>query len=285
MEKSETLESLGIIKQPVQEKERTLIIGAGEIGRSLGNVLSQAYDVVYRDRLTVAVGPFRVINICYPYSKDFVQITKGYINLYKPELCIIHSTVKPGVTRSIGDIAVHSPVNGRHPYLENSIVSFTKFIGGTKAYKVYEAVNYLNKAGITTHVFSSPEACEVAKIRCTKRFGWSVVEMKETVLAAQKYNVPFHEIYTEWNQAYNQGYAILKEPRFMRPTLYPMEGGICGHCVIPNLDLDDDFMSEVIKGRNEIYKNDNKRNASGEGDKNLASRTIKSPNRVKRHRR
>ena len=131
MEKSETLESLGIVSKPTQERERTLIIGAGEIGRSLGNVLSQAYDVVYRDRLTVAVGPFRVINICYPYSKDFVQVTKDYINLYKPELVIIHSTVKPGTTRLIGDIAVHSPINGRHPQLENSIMSFTKSLSAT----------------------------------------------------------------------------------------------------------------------------------------------------------
>ena len=236
------------------EKEKTLIIGAGEVGTSLANALKDTYEVFVRDRSTLVKEKFKVIHICYPYSDKFIDITKSYIKEYQPRLVIVHSTVKPGTTRKLGYLAVHSPINGKHPNLEQSIRTFTKVIGGVNTFKVYEAVQFLNRANIRTMVFSSPEASELAKICCTTQYGWYIAVMKEIARVCNEYNVPFHEVYTEWNTMYNEGYGLMKDSKYFRPNLAPMDGGIGGHCVINNLELLDDFFTKFLKGRNEIYK-------------------------------
>ena len=57
-------------------RERTLIIGGGEIGKSLQAVLSSAYDVHIKDRepnSEIDKKWFRVIHICFPYSSQFIE--------------------------------------------------------------------------------------------------------------------------------------------------------------------------------------------------------------------
>src|SRR3990167_59366 len=182
---------------PGSKKEKTLIIGAGEIGKSLAECLKPIYEVYLKDVKDDVRGEFEVINICYPYSKDFVKITQAYIKKYNPKLTIIHSTIKPGTSRLIGKNVVHSPVNGKHPNLAQSLKIFVKFIGGMDSFSTFKAVDYLNRAGIRTQVFASPETTELAKVLCTTRYGWAVMEMKETARLCEQYGVPFHEVYTE----------------------------------------------------------------------------------------
>jgi len=229
--------------------EKTLILGAGEIGKSLGNVLCSAYDVTIKDKENESEanveGKYTVMNVCYPYSKDFVKITKDYIKQYKPKLTIIHSTVPAGTTRKIG--AVHSPVNGKHPNLAKSILTFIKFIGANNAYDAYEAEKFLTGAGIKVGHFSSSETTELAKIMCTSYYGWNIIFMKEMVKLSEKYGVPFHEAYSTWNKAYNEGYSELGETQFTRPVLKPMKGKIGGHCVVPNANLVDSIITKQIK--------------------------------------
>lgn len=235
-------------------KEKTLIIGAGEVGKSLANVLSPFYQVKLKDLFNEVDGEFRVIHLCFPYNGEFINQAKQCINQYKPELVINHSTVKVGTTRQLGNAAVHSPVNGRHPNLESGIKTFVKFIGGTSEFSVSKAQEFLNKAGIKTKIFSGPETTELAKILCTTHYGWDIVFMKEVARICKEYNLPFDEVYTEWTKAYNNGYQELKEPQFTRPILKFMEGKIGGHCVVPNCDLlDDGVLTKTIKERNLGY--------------------------------
>ena len=258
----------------IGNKEKTLIIGAGEIGKSLQQVLDRAYDVYIRDQEEdegLNKNWFRVIHICYPYSERFIEITQKYIKQYRPELVIIHSTLKPGTTKQLGKGFVHSPVNGKHPNLAQSILTFIKFIGGNDIYDTFAAVAHLQKAGIKTQVFANSTTTELAKVQCTRRYGVSLVEMKESVRECEEFGVPFQEVYTEWNNAYNQGYAELGDQRFSRPVLYPLPGPIGGHCVIPNLELlADRPLSEFIKSRNETYKNE--QGKSRRKNNNLSSR-------------
>lgn len=233
---------------------RSLIIGAGEIGKSLHEVFKTAHESHIRDVEDYKIEGVEVLNIAYPYSEKFIEITKGYINQYNPKLVIIHSTVPVGTTRKLGDIAVNSPVNGRHPYLANSIKVFKKIVGGTSPAKVWEAAGFLGQAGICVIFYSSPEASELGKILCTRRYGVSLMEMKETMKLCKKNNVPFHEVYSQWNEMYNIGYTALNEVRFHRPNLIPMEGEIGGHCVVPNLKFIDDELSVFLTERNESYK-------------------------------
>lgn len=246
---------------PVFEmKEKTLIIGTGEIGTSLARVLDSVYYVDTFDikNTNNAATPkldvhYKVIHICFPYSDKFISSVQDYMAKFTPNLVIVHSTVPVGTTRKLGKTAVHSPVNGRHPWLEQSIKTFVKFLGGSDVYHTFEAVNHLNKAGIVTHVLVNSEATELAKILCTTQLGVHVVVMKEIAKLCDEYQVPFHEVYTEWNNAYNQGYSKLGEVRFFRPILFPIDGGIGGHCVVPNCDLLPTFLTDLVKKKNKEY--------------------------------
>lgn len=237
-------------------KDKTLVIGAGEIGTSLGNVLAETYEVDWHDpqREKNATGTYAVINITYPYSDKFIDITREYVGRYKPELAIIHSTVPPGTTEKFGRGFVHSPVNGKHPNLTNDIKVFVKFIGANDAYSGYKAVQYLHKAGIPTKLFSSSRATEVAKILCTTRYGMAILEMKETIKVCNEYKVPFHEVYSAWNQAYNAGCLKLERSQFVRPVLDPIQGEIGGHCVVNNTKLLKSFCTELVAKANKEYK-------------------------------
>ncbi len=92
---------------------KSLIIGAGEIGNSLHNVIGG--DITGK---TEASDSYDIIHICFPYDDKFVDEVKRYQKLYSTEHTVIHSTVPVGTSTSLG--AIHSPVIGVHPYLEKS---------------------------------------------------------------------------------------------------------------------------------------------------------------------
>jgi hypothetical protein len=195
-----------------------------------------------------------VLNICFPYSDSFVRHVRDYQKRFHPKCTIINSTVKVGTTRQIGGAIVHSPVNGRHPHLADSIRAFTKPIGALKGEHADMVAQFFLEAGVCTTIFDSPESTELAKVLCTAQFGWHLVLMKEIERICREQCVPFDEVYSEWNRLYNAGYHSLNQDRFARPLLEPSSGPIGGHCVIPNCDLLPDFITETIKARNERYK-------------------------------
>ena len=58
-----------------------------------------------------------VLHVCYPFQiEDFVGVTAGYIDRFKPKVTVINSTVAVGTTRQIsertGTDVVNSPVRG-----------------------------------------------------------------------------------------------------------------------------------------------------------------------------
>ena len=108
------------------------IIGNGEIGKSLYNVIGGA--IVGKNSLR---GKFDIIHICFPFSKEFILEVKRYQKLYRPKYTIIHSTVPLGVSRQCK--AIHSPCLGVHPYLEESLKTFTTT--KNKASKLLQAKN------------------------------------------------------------------------------------------------------------------------------------------------
>jgi hypothetical protein len=242
------------------EREKTLVIGAGEIGKSLAEVLSTFYEVHIRDTQTNQAGLldlYDVIHIAFPHypghGELFLKNVRGYAEQYRAKLTIIHSTVPVGTTAQLGAGFVHSPVNGKHPNLVPSIRTFVKFVGGNDTVSTYKAAHFLSKAGMNCHVLSSSRATELGKLGCTRRYGLSIIEMKEFAKECDKHGVPFHEAYTQWNNEYNSGYQKMHMEQFYRPILAPMEGSIGGHCVIPNLNLLPGEVSDFIKERNDSY--------------------------------
>lgn len=230
---------------------KNLIIGAGEIGKSLYEVFKPHHETYIRDMENLEVDGIEVLNICYPYSKNFVKITKDYIKQYKPKVVIIHSTVKPGTAKLLK--AVHSPCHGKHPNLVEGIKTFVKYVGGDNIFSVYLADKFLKQAGIKTKLVSNSKTSELSKIFCTSYYGWNILFMKEVAKICEKEGVPFQEVYIDWNWLYNIGYEKLGSPHFRRPVLEPIDGKIGGHCVVNNCDLYDSFITNTIKKKNEEY--------------------------------
>jgi len=65
----------------------SLIIGAGEVGEALYDILNDFYEGVYDydkedNVLTLLLKTFDIIHICFPYSKEFVNEVKKYQKKY-----------------------------------------------------------------------------------------------------------------------------------------------------------------------------------------------------------
>lgn len=230
--------------------KKHLIIGNGEVGSAIFKVLKPRYDVFLRDKNNEISGRFDVVHICYPFVKNFIEITRNYIKKYRPGLVIVHSTVPVGVTRKISPTAVHSPIRGVHPNLEKGIKTFVKYFGGKKS---NDAEKIFKNIGIKTACFKKPETTELLKILDTTYYGWNIIFAKETKRICDKLGLDFNEVYTIANQDYNDGYKKLGKSNVVRPVLKPVSGKIGGHCVVQNCDLFDDWLTKTIKERNKKY--------------------------------
>lgn len=233
---------------------RNIIIGSGEVGNSLYEVLKNTHETFIRDLDPLPLYGVEVMNICFPPDENFDEAVKNYQAEYKPKLTIIHSSVPVGTSRRLG--AVHSPIHGKHPNLAEGIKTFVKYVGGSDSRAIKLAVKFLKASGIRTKIVSSPEASELSKLICTTRYGWEIVFMKEIEKLCKELNVSFNEVYG-WSKYYNKGYKKLGMPHFMRSMLTPMPGRISGHCVIPNAHILKDTLdmevAKIILDRNETF--------------------------------
>ena len=225
---------------------KTLIVGSGEVGNALYDILWDIHDAKVMDKDNPVVGWFpEIMHICFPYSEEFVSEVKRYQELYKPKYAVIHSTVPVGTSKQCN--AVHSPIVGIHPYLEQGIKTFVKFLGGEQA---GEVEHYFRKAGLKTYLFDSSETTELMKILDTSFYGLCIEYTKEVKRLCEQYKVPF-EAWTLWTNNYNAGYQKLGYPEFTRPNLIPVMKKIGGHCILPNSEMLDSKFTNLIKKLNE----------------------------------
>ena len=229
---------------------RHLVIGLGEIGKALVNVLSRYYvkGVDVKDTLDER---FDVIHICFPYSDKFIEFAEQYRQKYLADrgLIIIHSTLPIGTTEKIPD-AVHSPVRGIHPYLEEGIKTFLKVFGGVRS---DEAAQYFRELGITVSTTLNPQNTEAFKLWDTTIYGVNIVLEKEIYEYCTRHNLDFDCVYTLANTTYNQGYRTLGHPEYQKYVLKQVAGGIGGHCVVSNARLMGGEMAGLIIRKNQGY--------------------------------
>jgi hypothetical protein len=214
---------------------KSLIIGNGEIGKSLHKVIGG--DIKDKEYI---IGQYDIIHICFPYDSSFISEVEIYQNQYSPKYTVIHSTVPIGTSRKLK--AIHSPVTGVHPYLEESLKTFTKFLGGEKA---GEVADYFRKLGIKVYITDKSETTEMMKIMCTTHYGMEIEFVKEIKLLCDKYSLPF-EMWSLWVQNYNVGYEKLGLPEYKKPNLIPNMQKIGGHCVTNNCTLLTNKFTEFI---------------------------------------
>lgn len=227
-------------------KNKTIIIGYGEIGQSLETVLSKAHDVYVRDvGLVPDIKSAYVMHICFPYSKKFVREVKKYKEWYNPRYVIIHSTVPMGTANKCG--AFYSPVRGIHPHLEKSLKTFVKYFAPRNRW----LKKYFIDAGIPVEEVDRPETLEVMKLYCTTLYGLNIIAEKEIWNYCKKHNLDFDVVYTKCNQTYNDGYKNLGFPQYSKYVLNHKDGKIGGHCVIPNCHLLNTDIAKFILNQND----------------------------------
>ncbi len=229
---------------------KSLIIGAGEVGMAVREVLSKVHDCTIIDSLkgieTTEIG-FEILHICFGFSDKFVEQVKEYQERFKPKFTVIYTTCPPGTTRQVN--GVHSPVIGKHPNLAKSIQTFTRMLSGEQASDVAE---YFNRAGLRVYLFDKPECTEVFKVSDLEYFRLEIEFTKDMKRRCEKYGIPF-EGWTIYNQIYNQGYKELGYENHIRPNLIPVMTKIKGHCVSQNSSMIQTPFTELLKELNEKH--------------------------------
>ncbi len=227
-----------------------LVIGClGQIGSALFDVLQPSSDCIRGVDVLGGAYPAKFdklnfMHVCLPYINEdqFIKTVNDYDSEYQPSIIVIHSTTPVGLTRKLQSrlyfncMVVHSPVRGQHPNIKEGLLTFTKYVSGTMPEAVISTVSRLRRADIPADFMDNgPESTELAKLMCTTRYGINIAITQEMERMCKQYNVPFDQVYTNWEESYNSGYEKLGKPEVKRPILTP--GFIGGHCVMPNIDI------------------------------------------------
>lgn len=222
-----------------------LVIGAGEVGQALGEVLEvPVLDVHYDegDELPKA----DLLHIAFPWSNSFREEVDRYDDMYMPEIIVVHSTVPIGTCDASGWL--HSPVRGRHPDLAEGIRTFTKHVGGGTAEQYQLVQGVFMEAYIPNRWHERAATTEAGKLFELARLGVEVRVQKEIQAYCEQYGLPFSEVYGEFTETYNLGFEILGERQFMKPDLKPVPGPLGGHCVAQNTPmLGSEFFIDLVR--------------------------------------
>lgn len=208
-----------------------LVIGLGEIGQPLLDLIGEYYNAVGVDvQPTPRQGPCPIMHICYPFEiEDFVGQTARYVRLYEPGLTIVNSTVPPGTTRAIYQATrapiAHSPVRGKHARMKQDLLGYTKFVGGVLPAFSRAAADHFESIGLRTRILPSPEATELAKLAETTHFALLVAWAQEVERYCDALELD-----------YDMVVSIFEEINYLPPVKY-FPGVIGGHCLMPNIKL------------------------------------------------
>ena len=229
-----------------------LVIGLGEIGKPLLDILSQSYQIYGRDIETINRDwDVNVLHICYPYEiENFVGTTVDYIKEYRPSITIIHSTIVPGTARKISDqvnsAVSYSPVRGKHTKMRQDLLSYSKYVAGITPAAAEFSMDHLARAGFKVKQFSSCEALEMAKLIETTYFGLLISWSQEVERFCEQVNADYNEVM-----------MLTQDISYLPPVVF-QPGYIGGHCVIPNTYLLDKVRRsafiDLIRDSNEQKK-------------------------------
>jgi UDP-N-acetyl-D-mannosaminuronate dehydrogenase len=247
-------------------KEKVLVVGLGEVGRPLFELLRESGKFeVYGFDLDVekmrSVGQSEdvlppavdVMHVCIPCvdKEDFVNSVVGYVGRFKPKLVIVDSTVAPGTTAEIyrrvngSCLVAHSPVRGVHKsldYMKWELKRWTKYVGGVNEEAAEKAKKHFEKLGLKTKVLKGCIETELAKLFETTYRAWMIACFQEMHRISRQFGADFDDIVDFIEDTHRA--------RMDRPVMFP--GVIGGHCLIPNTELllkvyDSELLRLVLK--------------------------------------
>lgn len=216
----------------MKKSQKVVVIGLGEVGRPIFELASKHHQVFAVDiSLPLEkIGDVDVMHICYPFwIQDFIGETARYIELFKPALTIINSTVAVGTTRAVakrtGCAVVNSPVRGKHAHMLEDLLHYTKFVGALDPLAGEQAAEHFVSLDMKTKLLLSPEATELAKLTETTYFGLLIAWAQEV----ERYC-------DQLGQNYDDVVSFYEEIKFL-PRVKYLPGIIGGHCVMPNIEI------------------------------------------------
>ena len=238
-----------------------IVLGMGEVGETLFDLLVDwKFDCVgidlddskcknYTENETIENPQY--LHVCLPGElTGFTDIVVNWVNKIKnTKVVIIHSTVKPGTTKSIQEKLsipiLFSPVRGVHRRFLDDIKKYTKFISFDGTEIDSKIKTDLENRFEKVDWMSTTKTAELAKILVdTTYYGWLINYAQITKMICEKENIDFDEM---WKFA-----DEIHENLGNRPKMFP--GIIGGHCVIPNLNLVEYENLDMIKTINEMYE-------------------------------
>lgn len=251
----------------MRKNDKIVVAGLGEVGKPLFELLSEQHDVVGVDIAPVdRLDHVDVLHVCYPFEiKDFIGETARYIEMFRPTLTIINSTVAIGTTRAIADRTgaevVNSPIRGKHAFMLEELRIYTKYVGALNAEAGELSASHFQSVGLKTKVLSSPEATELAKLTETTYFGVLIAWAQEV------------ERYCDLSgENYSDVASFYEEIKYLPPVKF-WPGIIGGHCVMPNIEIllkyDPSQILEAIQNSNrmKMEREDLKRMALASGSR------------------
>lgn len=235
----------------VETNKQIVIAGLGEVGKPLYQLISQHCETVGIDVGTPLEGirEVEVLHICFPFQvKDFIGEVARYVDLFKPELIVVNSTVAVGTTRQIaertGVPTVNSPIRGKHARMLEELQKYTKFVGASDPVWGQHAVRHFESVGLKTRLLTSPEATELAKLTETTYFGLMIAWAQELERYCDRSGANYEEII-----------SFYEEIKFF-PSVKYFPGVIGGHCVMPNIEIlrkfDDSMILQSIQVSNQM---------------------------------
>ena len=235
----------------MKTRQRVVVVGLGEVGKPLFQIVSEYHDVIGVDIAppTERFDEVDVLHVCYPFQiRDFIGETARYIQLFKPKVTIINSTVAVGTTRAVaersGAVVVNSPVRGKHARMVEEMRNYAKFVGALDLASAQDAAEHFESVGLKTRILSSPEATELAKLTETTYFGLMIAWAQE-----------LERYCDQAGQNYGEIVSFYEEIGFFPKVKY-FPGVIGGHCVMPNIEIlsqfDDSVVLQAIQTSNQM---------------------------------
>ena len=249
-------------------KPVVLVVGLGEVGRSLFEVLRESnkfevygWDIDEEKMQDIQQGDLPkevdVLHICYLCRKQekFIKTTADYARRFKPGLTIINSTVPPGTTEKVHKISggpiVHSPIRGMHKSkdsMKRHLMFLTKYIGGIDEESARLARKHFEDLGLNTKILKSPVETELAKLFETTYRAWMITCFQEMHRISRCFGADFDGVVDLLEDDHR---VRFKRPiARARPIHFPDVIG--GHCLIPNTELllqsyDSEFLRLILE--------------------------------------
>jgi len=249
-------------------KEKVLVIGLGEVGRPLfelleenGSFIVHGYDLdeakmsEVRQHKKDLPKEVDIMHVCIPCvsQEQFVNIVTDYAKQFKPKLVIINSTVIFGTTNEVSKrcqcLVAHSPVRGVHESIEHmkwELKRWTKYVGGANAKASEAARQHFEKLGLKTKTLRGCAESELAKLFETTYRVWMITCFQEMHRISRYFETDFDDVVDFLEDTHRV--------RLDRPIMFP--GVIGGHCLIPNVELlsknyDSAFLQVALKSNKE----------------------------------